>query len=158
MNTNTQGLRGWTPHFAMVFISLCLTMPGLQAQTIYKCGNSYSQVPCPGASALNLNDAREPAQKLQTDDATRRDAKLAKELVQNRTTQEKLAQTPPPAAIPAATPMATPSTNNVASVITPKRIQPKHKKPAAFVALVPGTEKPPVKKKTSRGKTDSVSF
>lgn len=146
MNKRAQGVSGWPPRVAIVFISLFLATQGLQAQTIYKCGNTYSQVPCPGASSLNLNDTREPAQKLQMDAATRRDAELAKELVKNRTAQEKLAKARPPIATPVSTTAAPPSSNNAVSVITPKRIQPKHKKPDAFVASVPGTEKTRVKK------------
>jgi hypothetical protein len=33
---------------------------GLQAQTIYKCGNTYSQVACPDAKTVELDDKREP--------------------------------------------------------------------------------------------------
>ena len=36
---------------------------GLQAQTVYRCGNSYSQTPCPGGNAIDATDSRTPEQR-----------------------------------------------------------------------------------------------
>lgn len=41
-------------------LSLCT---GLQAQTVYRCGSSYSQTPCPGGSAVDATDSRTPEQR-----------------------------------------------------------------------------------------------
>jgi len=60
-----------------------------QAQTIYRCGNAYSQLPCPGAVPLELNDARLPEQKLQTDAAAITDARLANAMAQQRLAEEQ---------------------------------------------------------------------
>lgn len=136
----------------MLLVVLCAASSGLQAQNIYKCGNSYSQTPCPGASTLNLNDAREPAQKLQTDDATRRDANSAEGLEKTRLAQEAAARVRLPAAQPVTVPAPKQNANNVVSKITPKRIKPKYHKPDAFIALVPGSDKKPVKKKRVKKK------
>ncbi|WP_300114679.1 hypothetical protein [Rhodoferax sp.] len=101
---------------------------------------------------MNLNDAREPTQKLQMDDATRRDAKLADELEKTRLAQEKAARVRLPATQPATAPTPKQSANTVVSKITPKRIKPKHHKPDAFIALVPGSDKQPVKTKRAKKK------
>lgn len=149
MNKAVRWITGRKTRFATLLILLCAISNGLQAQTIYKCGHSYSQTPCPDASTLNLNDAREPAQKRGTDDATQRDAKLAAGLEKDRLTQEKAAQFRRPATRPVTAPPPAQSTHNVVSKITPKRLAPKHHKPDAFIALVPGSDKKPVKKKTA---------
>lgn len=139
-------------HFAIVLISLCSLHQGLQAQNIYKCGNSYSQTPCAGGSTLKLDDARTSAQKQQTDAAMRSDAKQAKALEKNRLVQEKANIVRPSATTPATAkvPKKPRDTHNVVSVITPKRLKSPAYKPDAFIALVPGSDTKPVKKKTSK--------
>lgn len=64
-----------------------LALPS-HAQTIYRCGNSYSQTPCAGGSTLEANDSRDKTQKAQTDAAIRRDLKAAEMMEKNRTRQE----------------------------------------------------------------------
>ena len=59
------------------------------AQTTYKCGNSYSQQPCPGGTVVDTADPRTRAQKTQAEQATQRDAKLASELEKSRLQKEK---------------------------------------------------------------------
>ena len=137
----------------MLLISLFAVSTGLQAQNIYKCGNSYSQTPCPGASTLNLTDARESAQKLQSDASTRRDSGLAATLEKDRLTQEKLATARVPVTPPVATPPTPKSDNGVVHKITPKRVGTKHHKPKAFIAQVPGSETKPSGKKSGKRKT-----
>ena len=61
----------------------------LQAQTIYRCGNTYSQAPCPGAVPMDLSDARLPEQKKQTDAAAINDARLANIMEQERLAEEQ---------------------------------------------------------------------
>ena len=136
LSRQTQGLC-----LAALLIALFAVTKGLWAQTIYKCDNRYSQAPCPGASMLNLNDARASAQKQQSDAATRRDAELAATLEKDRLAQEKLATARLPAASPMAAPATTQNDDGVVHKITPKRIATKHHKPKAFIAQVPGSEK-----------------
>jgi G3E family GTPase len=64
-------------------------LPGLAtAQLSYKCGNSYSQTPCPDAVVLDKTDQRTSAQKAQADQATQRDARLASTMEKARLQQE----------------------------------------------------------------------
>ncbi|MDD3936820.1 hypothetical protein [Rhodoferax sp.] len=122
---------------------------GVQAQTIYRCGNFYSQVPCPGAAPLQLNDPRQPEQKQQTDAASEQTARLAQTMAQTRTAEEKrllASQQPITATTPEKPEPGTPDP----AILTPKRLQPKHKKPAAFIAEVPGSEKRGGQKKKLR--------
>ena len=58
------------------------------AQVSYKCGNSYSQTPCPDAVVLDKTDQRTSAQRAQADLATQRDARLAKTMEKARLQQE----------------------------------------------------------------------
>ncbi|HSO44628.1 MAG TPA: hypothetical protein VLQ47_03825 [Rhodoferax sp.] len=59
------------------------------AQTIYRCGNTYSHDPCPGAVPMDLSDARLPEQKKQTDAAALNDARLANIMEQERLAEEQ---------------------------------------------------------------------
>ena len=122
---------------------------GLQAQTIYRCGNVYSQVPCPGAEPLHLNDPRQPEQKRQTDAASEHAAKLAQTMAQTRIAEEKRLLASQQTITAPTSEKPEPGTPGP-TILTPKRLQPKHKKPAAFIAEVPGSEKRVVQKKKPR--------
>jgi hypothetical protein len=58
------------------------------AQVSYKCGNSYSQTPCPGGVMVDTQDKRTGAQKIQADLATQRDARMASAMEKARLQQE----------------------------------------------------------------------
>lgn len=60
------------------------------AQTVYKCGDSYRQIPCAGGVVIDAPDRRSSEQKLQSDLATRRDARTADAMEQERLKQEQL--------------------------------------------------------------------
>jgi hypothetical protein len=49
--------------FALVLIAFCAISMPASAQKVYKCGNSYSQVPCPDGETLEPADTRTSAQK-----------------------------------------------------------------------------------------------
>jgi len=118
-----------------------------QAQTIYKCGATYSQTPCPGATELNVNDTSDPARKQEVDAATRRDAKLASELEKDRLQLEAKALAATPKTTKASTAskknlqaakLATPdTTDQPLPVLKPKKLHPPGNKPKGFVALAP---------------------
>ena len=76
---------------AIAASSLLMTAPSAVAQKVYKCGSSYSQVPCPAATVVEVDDARSAGQKKQTDDAARRDARLADDMEKARLKQDALA-------------------------------------------------------------------
>lgn len=64
----------------------------LLAQTVYRCGDSYSQSPCEGARTLQLDDARSPAQKAESDDVARRSQQAADALEADRLRSEQQAR------------------------------------------------------------------
>lgn len=59
------------------------------AQTVYRCGNSYSQKPCTNAVEMQLDDSRTAAQKSQADLATQRTAQEANALEKSRLARER---------------------------------------------------------------------
>lgn len=58
------------------------------AQDIYRCGDSYSQRPCPGGTLVPTDDARSASQRAQTSQAARRDAQLAATMEKARLKEE----------------------------------------------------------------------
>jgi hypothetical protein len=123
--------------------------PGL-TQPVYRCSdNSYSNSPCPGGKEIQADDPRSAAQRAQTSDAARRDAKLADEMEKSRVKQEARAATgaaPLPAAEP---PQATASSDRTYSPF-------RAKKPPYFTAVSPrkadGKASKVAKKKTAKKK------
>ena len=113
------------------------------AETVYRCGESYSQQPCPGGKPVQADDPRSESQRTQTRDAARRDAKVADEMQKSRLKEEaKPAQAllPPPKAEAPEAPAVSPGVA---------------KKPAYFTAVSP-TKKDkaqPGKKKKAKRKT-----
>ena len=74
---------------AIVLIAIYALSTGATAQITYKCGDSYSQTPCPGAVVIDIADDRTAEQKLQADLATGRDARIAEAMRKARLDQEK---------------------------------------------------------------------
>ncbi len=77
------------PQLAAILIIAGSLSTGLNAQTTYRCGNSYSQMPCTGAVVINASDVRSSAQKKQTDEATAQDAKTADSMERARLQKEQ---------------------------------------------------------------------
>lgn len=113
----------------------------VQAQTIYRCGSTYSQMPCQGAEPMELNDARLPEQKLQTDTAAITDARLANTMEQERLAEEQrqLAINRPLPRSAASVP--TRSLAKATGAKKHKRSKPKVKKARATSANIPIVEK-----------------
>lgn len=61
------------------------------ATGVYRCGNSYSDAPCPGGTAVAADDPRSAAQQQQSQDAKRREANLADRLAAERRARERAA-------------------------------------------------------------------
>jgi hypothetical protein len=80
------------PWACAIFVASASTMGATQAQTIYRCGNNYSDIPCAQAVKVPTADLRTPAQKAQTDEATSRSASLAGQLEKTRRADEADAQ------------------------------------------------------------------
>ena len=77
---------------------LLVAWPGL-AQTpaqapaggVYRCGNSYSDAPCPGGQPVAAADARSTAQQRQAQEVRQRDAAMAEQLAAERRARERAA-------------------------------------------------------------------
>ena len=79
----------WKQSF--LWSSLAIFLLPAQAQTVFRCANAYSHVPCPGAVEVNADDPRSAAQRQASDAATQRDVNAVKALEAERLKQEKLA-------------------------------------------------------------------
>ena len=145
-----------------ILVTGASTMGATQAQTIYRCGNNYSDTPCAQAVAVPTADPRTPAQKAQTDEATARASGLAGQLEKARRADEAAAQerTQAQALAAAQTAKAAPKPQAVEvsekgskgvkpkkaagtsaeKVSKPKLIKPK--KPEGFTVKVPAPAKP----------------
>ncbi|MDD5335447.1 MAG: hypothetical protein PHS32_17070 [Rhodoferax sp.] len=73
---------------AIFLLAVILFSTGAKAQNTYRCGNSYSQTPCPGGVIVDAADARTESQKAQTDKASKRDAQIADAMEKARLQQE----------------------------------------------------------------------
>ena len=74
-----------------VFLAFaCACSQWTAAQTVYRCGETYSQTPCPGAVPLSVEDSRSAAQKAQSQAVARQDARTAEQMRRDRQAQEKL--------------------------------------------------------------------
>jgi hypothetical protein len=124
-----------------IFIAANAVMTGVQAENIYKCGNTYSQSPCSGGKLMSVDDSRDPQQKLQQDAATQRDAELAKEMEKTRLANEKALRAAETKRTPGekARPPKSAASKEAIMVIQPKRLKQKYDKPNTFTALVPGS-------------------
>lgn len=74
---------------AFVLTALCALLVGAQAQEAYRCGNTYSQKPCPGGVAVNTDDSRTKEQKAAADATTKRDLRMADSMEKTRLQQEE---------------------------------------------------------------------
>ncbi|MDO9195067.1 hypothetical protein [Rhodoferax sp.] len=120
---------------AIVLIATIALSTGAMAQNIYKCGDTYSQTPCPGGAIVDAADQRTPGQKTQADLATRRDARAADALEKARLKQEK-------AAIAANAPTVKPEVASTATDTSTAYAKKKKKKtPEHFTAQIPGKKK-----------------
>jgi flagellar biosynthesis GTPase FlhF len=68
-----------------------LLVATVQAQGVYRCGNSYGPAPCAGGSAVPVDDARTADQRQQAMAAKKQDAQLARELAAERRAREQAA-------------------------------------------------------------------
>lgn len=75
-----------------ILVMAASTMGATQAQTIYRCGTTYSDTPCAQGVKVPTADPRTPAQKSQTDEATARSASLAGQLEKARRADEAAEQ------------------------------------------------------------------
>ena len=61
------------------------------ANGVYRCGNSYSDAPCPGGQTVATDDARSAAQQRQAQEVKQRDTAMAEQLATERRARERAA-------------------------------------------------------------------
>ncbi len=124
-------------------ILLCLVNAGSHAQTIYRCGNEYTRIPCPQGKVVEATDPRTGAQRAEAvrvvADERRRAAEMKRERLDDHAalkpaTAASLSAAPAPPARPA----------SAAERRLPKKKQRGLSKPAAstpFTAADPASRK-----------------
>ena len=63
---------------------LCLVALSATAQPVYRCGNEYSQSPCPQGKIVEATDPRTPAQRSEAQRAAASERRLAADLQRER--------------------------------------------------------------------------
>ena len=130
---------------ALVVLAAAAALAPVAAQNVYRCGDSYSQKPCPGGTLVPTEDARSASQRAQTSEAAQRDAKAANAMEKARLKEE---------AKPVQGYIPTPKVEAVAQENKPEMVKPK--KPPYFTAAAPRKpgEAGAKKKKKKAKKTD----
>jgi len=128
-------------HLTVVVAALAALASGNgHAETIFRCGNSYSDVACADARTLVVADAVTPEQRADAREVARREKALAAEMTRDRRAQEALAR-------PALAASLSAPRSEAATPAAAKKHAKKHNKKAAidderdFVAAVPKTKK-----------------
>ena len=112
----------------------------VRAETIFRCGNEYTNVACNDATTLVVAGAATPEQRAEARDVARREKTLAAEMTRDRREQEALAKPAHAASLSAPRTAAEPPAK------AKKQAKKQHKKAAIdeerdFIATVPKTKK-----------------
>lgn len=59
-----------------------------EAETVYRCGNSYSQTPCPGGSTVDAADKRTPEQRKAHEASVKQEKRAGDSLEKTRLKEE----------------------------------------------------------------------
>jgi len=110
------------------------------AETIYRCGNEYTNVACAHATTVAVADAVTPQQRAEARDVARREKTLAAEMTRDRREQKALAKPAHAASLSAPRTAAEPPAK------AKKQVKKQHKRAAIdeerdFIATVPKTKK-----------------
>lgn len=124
---------------ALIFIAACASWTGVSAQTVYRCGDSYSTQPCDQAKPVTNADPRSPAQQQQAQANAARDGDLAQRMEQERLAREKAAGKPAAPLKPAVATPSAPQAPVVPPVLTPKPAKALGSGAKPFVAQVPAS-------------------
>ncbi len=76
---------------SLAITALLLAVGSAGAQTVYRCGSSYSQTPCANAVEVQTDDPRSDAQRAAAREGLARDKALAKDLEASRRKDEAAA-------------------------------------------------------------------
>jgi hypothetical protein len=145
-------------HTAIFVAAACVQQAGLAADTspgTWRCGNTYSDQPCQGGKALDLDDARQTAQKRDADRTTR-EAQLAADRMERDRLRLESTQGRRHATLidnQKPTMASSSSSSNSGSILTKKKSE---KKPQHFGAYDPAslTKKAPKAKSNKRAPKD----
>jgi hypothetical protein len=74
---------------AIILISTFSSLAKAENQKAYRCGNTYSQIPCPGGVTVDTADNRSKAQKTQSESVIKRDMRTANGMEKTRLQQEE---------------------------------------------------------------------
>ncbi len=77
-------------HGALALV-ICACAGAAFGQQVYRCGKTYSQIPCPGAKVIDTRDNRTKQQRTDSRKATARDTTLANDLEKARQQEEAMA-------------------------------------------------------------------
>ena len=120
---------------AIFLIAVTAMSTGAWAQNVYKCGDAYSQLPCPDGIKIDAADQRTNAQKTQSELVTRLDIRTAEAMEKARLQQEKKD-------FAATTTLVKPEiTGAETNLHTNQAKKKKKKEPEFFTAQVPGKKK-----------------
>ena len=72
----------------VVALLAAATLSAAQAQTVYRCGNAYSQAPCPRAQAIDVSDPRSATQQAEARRVAGDERRLAAEMRRDRLADE----------------------------------------------------------------------
>lgn len=87
----------------LIPVLLAASLPWAAAQTVYRCGSSYSQEPCAGGKAIDVTDKASAADAARSARGAQVDAQRAEAMEKARLAQEKNA---PKAIVMGAPPVA----------------------------------------------------
>ena len=73
---------------ATLTLMLCLAAAGANAQVAYRCGNAYSQEPCPLARLVELSDPRSASQRADAILLAANDKQLGDDMARERLAHE----------------------------------------------------------------------
>jgi hypothetical protein len=126
-------------------LMLCLLPATAQAQTVHRCGNTYSQTACPqGGQTVDATDARSAAQRADARRVVADDRRLAADMRRDRLADEKAIKPTGAASLSAAPPHATPAA-------TPRHAAKKKKRVIRAVTSDDFTAFDPSSRKRKRG-------
>jgi len=131
---------------ALIVVCAAFDMGSAQAQAIYRCGQTYSQVPCPDGRIIDSSDPRTAAQRAEAKRVAIRERQLAAKLENDRRAEAaEAAASAQGAGTLTAHPQAPAPKASAAESRHKAKSKAKKHKPAAdedVVAVVPGKAKP----------------
>ena len=121
---------------------LCLVSSGSQAQTIYRCGNAYTRIPCPQGKVVEATDPRTGAQRVEAGRVAADERRRAAEMRRERLADQAALKPGSAASLSAApAPPAKPASAAERRPVKKKRGLSKPASSTAFTAADPASRK-----------------